>query len=266
MLNRTEFMRQLDVLLQNIPRQEREEALQYYNDYFDDAGVESEKDVIEALGNPARIAENIKNDLYMNGVGFLENLELNGREVVKYEEKVSEQIESNVGEPLEQATVRMSQKSTKTRMESYSTKKDSASEAAQDVQKDSSKENDKKGILSSNMMPLFIILCVIASPVIVSIGGGILSAIFVVFISWFVLILVAGIIAIALILTGLLVLGIGAISMMSYTVSGIGLMGLGLLCVAIGLIFLAIAVVMAGVATPFAYTKIVEMLHKLKNR
>lgn len=37
-MNRTEFMRQLESLLQNISATEREEALQYYNEYFNDAG------------------------------------------------------------------------------------------------------------------------------------------------------------------------------------------------------------------------------------
>ncbi len=63
-MNRVEFMRQLERLLQSIPEAERAEALQYYNDYFDDAGMENEKEVIDALGNPAKVAENIKHDLY----------------------------------------------------------------------------------------------------------------------------------------------------------------------------------------------------------
>ena len=39
-MNRTEFMSQLEILLRNVSDGEREEALQYYNDYFDDAGAE----------------------------------------------------------------------------------------------------------------------------------------------------------------------------------------------------------------------------------
>ena len=54
-MNRTEFMRQLESLLQNISATEREEALQYYNEYFNDAGPENEQNVIEALGNPANL-------------------------------------------------------------------------------------------------------------------------------------------------------------------------------------------------------------------
>lgn len=62
-MNRIEFMRQLESLLRGISGSEREEALQYYNDYFDDAGVENEKDVIGALGTPAKVAEIIKSGL-----------------------------------------------------------------------------------------------------------------------------------------------------------------------------------------------------------
>lgn len=68
-MNRVDFMNQLESLLQSISLTEREEAIQYYNDYFDDAGEENEQEVIEALGNPARVAENIKRDLAGNGYG-----------------------------------------------------------------------------------------------------------------------------------------------------------------------------------------------------
>ncbi len=68
-MNRVDFMNQLERLLQSIAPGERDEALQYYNDYFDDAGKENEQEVIEALGNPARVAENIKRDLLGSGYG-----------------------------------------------------------------------------------------------------------------------------------------------------------------------------------------------------
>lgn len=61
-MNRIEFMTELAALLQDVPVEERKEAMQYYNDYFDDAG-EEEKDVVKELGSPAKVAENIKKDL-----------------------------------------------------------------------------------------------------------------------------------------------------------------------------------------------------------
>ena len=53
-------MRELDALLHGISKEEREEAMQYYNDYFDDAGSENEEKVIEELGSPAKLAETIR--------------------------------------------------------------------------------------------------------------------------------------------------------------------------------------------------------------
>lgn len=55
-MNRQEFMKRLEELLQDISENEREEALQYYNDYFDDAGAENEAQIIEELGNPEQVA------------------------------------------------------------------------------------------------------------------------------------------------------------------------------------------------------------------
>ena len=51
-MSRWKFMRQLEELLSDISPNEREEALQYYNDYFNDAGMENEQEVIKALGWP----------------------------------------------------------------------------------------------------------------------------------------------------------------------------------------------------------------------
>ena len=48
-MNRIEFMTELASLLQDIPVEERKDAMQYYNDYFDDAGEEQEQQVIEEL-------------------------------------------------------------------------------------------------------------------------------------------------------------------------------------------------------------------------
>lgn len=62
-MNRREFMGQLERLLADIPGQERQEALDYYNNYFDDAGEENEAEVIRTLGSPGKIAAVIKADL-----------------------------------------------------------------------------------------------------------------------------------------------------------------------------------------------------------
>ena len=65
-MNRWEFMRQLEMLLSDITSSERAEALQYYNDYFNDAGAENERQVIKALGSPAQVAKIVKDGLSDN--------------------------------------------------------------------------------------------------------------------------------------------------------------------------------------------------------
>ena len=66
-MNREEFMTTLKKLLGDIPADERAEALQYYEDYFEDAGAENEAEVIRELESPQRVAATIKHDLNHDG-------------------------------------------------------------------------------------------------------------------------------------------------------------------------------------------------------
>ena len=59
-MNRIEFMEELSGLLQDIPEEDRMDALNYYNDYFDDAGAENEKNVIDELESPEKVAARIR--------------------------------------------------------------------------------------------------------------------------------------------------------------------------------------------------------------
>ncbi len=68
-MNRAEFMRRLAELLGDVAPTEREEAIQYYNDYFDDAGTENESGVIASLGTPEELARTIKAGLNDGGSG-----------------------------------------------------------------------------------------------------------------------------------------------------------------------------------------------------
>lgn len=61
-MNRQEFMNQLERLLSDVPEAERQDALAYYEDYFDEAGPEQEAQVIQDLGSPGRVAATIKAD------------------------------------------------------------------------------------------------------------------------------------------------------------------------------------------------------------
>ena len=215
-MNRTEYMRQLESLLQNISATEREEALQYYNEYFNDAGPENEQNVIEALGNPAKVAENIKKDILWNGYGenSYQRAGADSRSVITY--PADPQTENGNGEQRNR-------------------------------QSDASQKNEG---MSTGMIVLIVILCILASPVIlgaasagIGVAAGLIAA-------WFGLIIGFGATAAALILVLIALVAAGIISMFTHPFVGMCLIGAGLICGGIGLLFLMLTVAMAGIATP----------------
>lgn len=71
-MRKEQFLQELETLLWNLPENEREEALQYYRDYFDDAGPENEEAVIRELGSPRKVAQTIKAGVGENDGEFSE--------------------------------------------------------------------------------------------------------------------------------------------------------------------------------------------------
>lgn len=72
-MNRKEFMEGLKELLRDLPSGERDEAIQYYNDYFDDAGTENEARVIEELGSPEQVARIIREGMSEGNAQYTEH-------------------------------------------------------------------------------------------------------------------------------------------------------------------------------------------------
>ena len=58
-MTRLEFMEELRSRLQTLPFTEQQDALRYYEEYFDDAGPDNEQKVVEELGTPEEVAKNI---------------------------------------------------------------------------------------------------------------------------------------------------------------------------------------------------------------
>ena len=220
-MNRIEFMKQLESLLQNVSQTEREEALQYYNDYFDDAGPENEKEVIEALGNPARVAENIKRDLMGNG---------------EVKAKASDRALVEYGK-TQSTTQSKSQEEGK---------------------------SEKTG-LPTWAIVLLVVLLVFASPALLGAGVGVLGVLVGVLASWFGIIFGFGVTAIVLFIVMFVLIILGIVCIFIDPLVGVSLVGGGLLCGGIGLLFLMLTVAMGGIATP-AVCKGIAGLFKKKAR
>lgn len=65
-MRKEEFLRQLEYLLQDIPDEDKEEAIAYYRDYLEEAGSEHEEQAIEEFGSPERVAAIIRADISGN--------------------------------------------------------------------------------------------------------------------------------------------------------------------------------------------------------
>lgn len=213
-MNRVDFMKQLESLLQNTSPAEREEALQYYNDYFNDAGMENEQDVIDALGNPAKVAENIKRDLYGSGYGdnTYQRAPMGNRAVVQYQNTTVSQ--------------------------------------------------EKKDSMSPWLIALIVVLCVFASPIILGLGSGLLATVAGLLAAWFALILSFGATALALFAVFITLVIVGVMCAFYSPVVAVGVIGGGLICGAIGILFLMLTVAMAGIATPAICSGIAKLCKK----
>ena len=273
-MNRAEFMRQLESLLQSIPAAEREEALQYYNDYFDDAGDENEQDVIEALGNPARVAENIKRDLLESGYGEVppKKAVASDRKLIEYG-GVEAQAQSNPAASQEVPAVGYRTAENEAGIGSSSGMNGGTGMGSGVGNGVSSSVGVGSGTgvnnaggyayVGSSEVPvktvkpeksgwpgwavvLLVVGLVFASPLIVGLIGTLIG----VLASWIALILSVGMVTLALFIMFLLLVVVGIMCMFVDPISGVALVGGGLLCGGIGLLFLMLTVAMAGIVTP----------------
>ncbi len=63
-MRRDKFMKELEYLLQDIPDEDKADAIAYYQDYLEEAGPENEEKVIQDFGSPERVAAIIRADIY----------------------------------------------------------------------------------------------------------------------------------------------------------------------------------------------------------
>ncbi len=88
-LTRAEFMDIVARRIDPLPYDEKKEALSYYNEIFDDAGIENEKEVVKSLGDPIEIAESIiTSSGYMISSG-----KISSQNTFFEEEKTAEKVE-----------------------------------------------------------------------------------------------------------------------------------------------------------------------------
>lgn len=271
-MNRVEFMRQLESLLQNVAATEREEAIQYYNDYFDDAGAENEQAVIEALGNPARVAENIKRDLIGNGYGEPQSqkAEASDRALMKYGDMGADNKENMETGADEEATEGMGQNTEAAFGEgrkpdvsagtiedkgAYINGGSAGTDSFQNWETpphyhETEREPEPHEGMPTWAVALLATILVLMSPAIFGLAVTLISVVFTLFVVWCSVVFAFGVLAVILLLLLVVLVVVGVMCCFADPWVGMAMMGGGLICGAAGLVFLMLTVAMAGIITP----------------
>jgi len=66
-MTKNEYLAELKAHLASLPAEERDGAIKYYQEFFEDAGAENEQKVIEELGDPKSLAEKIISEINEGG-------------------------------------------------------------------------------------------------------------------------------------------------------------------------------------------------------
>lgn len=233
-MDRAQFMRELESLLADISETERKEALEFYENYFDDAGPENEDSVLKELGSPEKVAEIIKADLKdsTESYGYGEYTE-HGYEDPRMKDSgwMPEKYMGGTG---------------------------------------GSDENGKgsrffrKG--NQAVLILAVILLVFISPFVKGTVGGFLTFIVAIFLLPFWLIVGLGIGSVAVLLLGITVIvaGVGLCAAMAGT--GIMIIGIGCLLIALAILMILALIRIAVCIVPKWFRKITDFCNRLLYR
>lgn len=67
-MNKEQFLRDLRVTLSGLSPEELENAIQYYEEYFAEAGPDREAEILRELGSPQAVAAQIRVDITLRGM------------------------------------------------------------------------------------------------------------------------------------------------------------------------------------------------------
>jgi len=274
-------MSRLTALLQDVPPAEREEAIAYYNEYFDDAGEGNEAGVIAALGSPEELAKAIKAGLFDGGnegefteSGFHGYEQRNKNQLMSTEEAQSGAQADGAGNTYGQQANGGGNaygQQMNGGGNAYGQQTAGAGSAYGYQQQTGNGQRNGQGIpqkkpMTGGQIALIIVLAVLLSPVWIGVlgglfggGVGILAGLFGIFLAFLVVGVVLTVVGVALALAGF-------VAMFGAPLGGLSMIGGGLVMVAVGLVFVWLMVLVVGTAIPALFRGCVNLCHRLFHR
>ena len=242
-MNRETFLRELKHLLQDVAEDEREEALQYYRDYLEDAGQENEETVLQELGDPARVAAMIRSGL--NGTDMGEFSE-RGYEDPRYRGPSYEVVKAKAKAKRRERD-RSNEQSAEDTRQRTSEEKDPYAKKDPYAEKEPMRRYDR----NPGMIILIILGAIICAPVVIGLGGGAFGIFAGLAAVVFALFLAIGVAAAGFLVGGIAAFIIGIVRLFLSPLDGILACGTGVGLIGASLLLFALAAVFYGRFLPW---------------
>lgn len=280
-MDRAEFMRRLSDLLQDVPSAEREEAIQYYNDYIDDAGEGNEAEIIASLGTPEELAKSIKAGLADGGnagefteSGFHGYEQKSKYQVMSTDEKqdgrqsgTQEGAQDSVGQSGFGGNPGGQPSGAGGTYGSYGQPNGAGSAYGTYGTQSNAGQSGKPGkSMSGGQIALIAILAVLTSPIWIGILGGLFGCVLGIFgalLGLFIAFLAVGVVFLAV---GVALVWCGIVGIFGAPLPGFALVGVGLILMALGLVFTCLMVWTVGSAIPALIRGCVNLCSKMFHR
>lgn len=190
MNSRKQFLDELEQELSNISKTEREEALQYYREYFEDANMPDEE-VIRQLGSVESVAKSIRDNLM-------------DREDSYYQDNKDENLWSKYTSKVDEGYRKVEETITDQRVDTIN---DTANTAG-------------TGQSDSSITILLVVLAIIFSPVLLGVAGSLIGVVISLVATFFAFVVAIGACAIAFAVAAIACLGVAITHFMADPLMG----------------------------------------------
>lgn len=265
-MNRAEFIRELEYLLQDISDTEREDAIAYYRDYLEEAGDEHEADAILEFGSPERVAAIIRADL----AGQLEA----GGDFTDsgYQDERFRDPRYQVAQRMDLPEEKEGDHGCAGRGQNTSGNDDADSGRGWGFRRgrNSGREEDphpprRTAARTMKVVLLLALLCILA-PAVLGIGKSVMGMAALLCFFVIALVLLAGVLTIAALVGAVVVLIIGAGTLIVEFWTGIVWIGCGTVLLGLGLLGLAVSFLVYGKLIPWCICGIVNWISGFLHR
>lgn len=256
------FLERLEELLQDIPEEEKRDAIGYYRDYLEEAGPEDEERVLAEFQSPEHIAQTIRaelrGELEQEGEfterGFQDGTYVNGQTNLSRVDD-SENQRSGAG--------------TKSGEDDSRERFDSDEEEGKmgDTPKSRFRESLhhlKEKITSSKLgIVLIVLLVLVCLPLGFSILRHTMGSAFAAVISLVVLLILLAVLTLAAFTGGIALFILGILSLFKNFALGLMLIGLGITAAGVCLLLICGCILFYGVFLPWAFKSIIRLCRQL---